>query len=111
MSDQQPGRPAPPRDEVVSGRVRRVPKYGVFLAFGVVVGVLVAMILTLTWNGGAPAVADGIVYSQGQVFGFLVLVCATVGVGVAGVVALILDRTGRRHARPVLADHETVVGD
>lgn len=95
-------------DEIVEARVRRSPRYGRILILGVVVGVVVAGILTLTFDGTAQPSVGGVVYSQGQVFGFLSLVCGAVGVLLAGGVALLLDRIVGRRTRPVRVDHETV---
>ncbi len=47
-------------------------------------------------------------YTPGQVFGFLALVGIAVGVTLGGVVALILDRTVGRRSRQVLVDREHV---
>ena len=90
-------------------RVRRSPKYAVFLAVGAVLGILVAMILTFAYNGtGATSPNTGLVYSQTQVFGFLALICITVGVVLGGVTALILDRALARRTREVTVDRESV---
>ncbi|HWI31502.1 MAG TPA: hypothetical protein VNT50_08410 [Microbacterium sp.] len=97
-------------DEIVGARVRRSPRYGAFLVFGAVLGILVAMILTFAFDGTAePSPGTNVVYSDGQVFGFLALICISVGVLVAGVLALVLDRTVGRRTRTVVVDHETVV--
>jgi surface polysaccharide O-acyltransferase-like enzyme len=99
-------------DHIESVRVRRAPKISVFLLLGAVVGILVAMILTFAFNGtGEASPNTGFEYSQGQVFGFLALVCVPVFLAIGGVVAVILDRRASRHARDVIVDHETVHGD
>lgn len=99
-------------EEVVTVRVRRSPKYSVFLVLGAVVGVLVAMILTFAFNGTAlPSPNTTIQYTQLQVFGFIVLWCVPAGMVLAGVIALILDRVVGRRTREVRFDHETVRGD
>ena len=54
--------------------MRRAPKISVFLILGAALGVLVAMILTFAFNGTAEVSPNtGVEYTQGQVFGFLVL--------------------------------------
>ena len=59
-------------DHIETVRLRRAPKYSVFLAAGAALGLLVAMILTFTFNGtGGTSPNTGLVYSSGQVFGFL----------------------------------------
>ena len=95
------------RREVV--QVRRAPKISVFLVLGGVVGIIAAFILTFAFQGTEEASPyTTIVYSQGQVFGFLALVCIAVGVLLAGLLALILDRRSRRRTRDVTVDHESV---
>jgi hypothetical protein len=96
-------------DEIVGGRVRRSPRYGVFLVVGALLGVLVALILTFAYDGtSSPSVLTNVSFSQGQVFGFLALIVGSIGALIGGVVALVLDRTVGRRTRPVTLDHETV---
>ncbi len=67
------------------------------------------MILTFAFDGTVDVSPNtGMVYSQTQVFGFLALICVTVGVVVGGVVALILDRVFARRTREVTVDRESV---
>ena len=90
-------------------RVRRAPRISVFLIAGAGLGILAAMILTFAFDGtlyGSPN--TGMVYSQGQVFGFLALIGIAVGLAVGGVIALILDRRSSRHTREVAVDHESI---
>jgi hypothetical protein len=96
-------------EHIETVRVRRSPKYSVFLAGGAALGVLVAMILTFTFNGtGGTSPNTGLVYSPSQVFGFLLLICITLGVVVGGVVALLLDRSLAKRTRDVVVDRESV---
>ena len=96
-------------DHLESVRVRRAPKYSVFLAVGAALGLVVAMILTFVFNGtGDVSPNTGLVYTQTQVFGFLALICITVGVVVGAVVALILDRALARRAHAVTVDRERI---
>ena len=85
-------------------RLRRGPRVGVFLAFGLVVGALVGLVIAL-------ATPPSPQYPTGQVAGFLVLLFAPVGVMLAGLVAVVLDASSRRRARIVEAQHETAAGD
>jgi H+/Cl- antiporter ClcA len=99
-------------DHVETVRVRRAPKFSVFLVVGAALGVIAAMILTFAFDGSSETSPNtGLVYSQGQVFGFLLLVCVPVGLALAAVVALILDRRSRRRTRDVVVDHESVHTD
>ncbi|TDN90895.1 potassium transporter Trk [Microbacterium sp. BK668] len=90
-------------------RVRRAPKFSVFLIAGAGLGLLTALILTFAFDGSS-AVSDntGLIYSTGQVFGFLALICVTAGVAVFAILALILDRVSRTRTREVRVDRETV---
>ncbi|MCR2762655.1 potassium transporter Trk [Microbacterium sp. zg.B48] len=96
-------------DRIETVRVRRTPKYAVFLIAGAGLGLLVALILTFASNGTADTSPNtGLIYSQGQVFGFLALICITVGVAIGGVTALILDRVLARRSREVTVDRATI---
>jgi len=99
------------RTEVVEGRVRRSPRYAVFLVLGAALGILVAAILTFAFSGNDEPAPNGAIYSDGEVFGFLALVGITVGIAVGGLVAIILDRTVGRRTRAVRLEHETVEHD
>lgn len=97
------------QDRIETVSVRRAPKISVFLIAGGGVGLLVALILTYAFDGtSAPSPNTTIQYSQGQVFGFLALICVPVGVALAGVLALILDRRSQRRTHEVTVDHESV---
>lgn len=97
------------QDRIETVRVRRAPKISVFLILGAALGALVAMILTFAFNGTAEASPNtGLEYSQGQVFGFLLLVCVPVGLALAATAALILDRRSRRRTQQVAVDHAKV---
>ena len=99
-------------DHVERMRLRRAPKFSVFMLVGAAVGVLVAMILTFAFSGTDEVSPNtGLVYSQGQVFGFLLLVCIPAGLAVAGIIALILDRRSSRRTKDVIVDHLTVHDD
>jgi hypothetical protein len=95
-------------DEIVAARVRRSPRYVVFLVLGAALGVFVAMILTFAFDGTDRVAENGAVYSDGQVFGFLALVGIAVGLLVGGLVAIVLDRVVGRRTRTVTVDRETV---
>ena len=97
------------RDEVV---VRRSPRYGAFLLAGAVVGAIVALILSISFAPSeaelAERMADDFTYSQGQVFGFLLVCGVVVGAGLGALIALILDRAmSRRTTRAVAERDET----
>jgi hypothetical protein len=97
------------RDEIVTVRVRRSPKYSVFLLLGAAFGVLLAMVLTLAFGGTAEVSPNsGARYSSMQVFGFITLICVPIGLALGGAVALVLDRVVGRRSRDVQVDHESV---
>lgn len=94
---------------VSEARVRRVPKYGVFLVLGGAIGALAAAILTFAFDGTAEASEIGVTYSSGQVFGFLLLFCVTAGVALGAIVALILEKTVGRRSHLVTIERERIV--
>ncbi|AZH77397.1 potassium transporter Trk [Microbacterium sp. Y-01] len=97
-------------DQTVEATVRRVPRYGVLMGIGVVVGIIAAAILT--WTGSfEESQALDVVYPPGQVFGFLLLWTVPIGLALGGVVGLVLERVARRHDRVVQVDRETVIDD
>jgi hypothetical protein len=96
-------------DRLETVAVRRAPKFAVFLVVGALLGLIVAMILTFAFHGEQEASPNtGLVYSIGQVFGFVALLCVAAGVAVGGIVALVFDRTVGRRTRQLTADRETV---
>jgi cytochrome c-type biogenesis protein CcmH/NrfF len=94
--------------QTVEATVRHVPRYGVFMGLGVVLGIIAAAILTFTGSFEESQALD-VVYPPAQVFGFLLLWTAPIGLALGGVVALILERTGRRRDRVVRVERETIV--
>ena len=88
--------------------MRRVPRYGVFMGLGAVLGIIAAGILTLT-GSYEPSQALDVVYPPGQVFGFALLWTVPIGLGVGGLVAILLERLARRHDRVVRVDRETII--
>jgi cytochrome c-type biogenesis protein CcmH/NrfF len=94
--------------QTVEATVRHVPRYGVFMGLGVVLGIIAAAILTFTGSFEESQALD-VVYPPAQVFGFLLLWTAPIGLALGGVVALILERTGRRRDRIVRVERETIV--
>lgn len=115
MAD-QPQSPEPPHpshelieEHLETVRVRRAPKYGVFLLLGGALGLFAAMILTFAFDGTqSESPNTGMIYTQGQVFGFLALICVPAGVALLGLLALLLDRTVGRRTRPLHVEREAV---
>jgi hypothetical protein len=98
-----------PSHRIETARVRRAPRYGAFLVVGAALGILVAMILTFAFDGSQePSAVTRAAYSQGQVFGFIALFAIPLGIALAGVVALMIDRSMRRRAHDVRIDHERI---
>lgn len=96
---------------VETARVRRSPKFAAFLLLGAALGVLVALILTFAFGGaGQESTYTGMIYSSGQIFGFLLLGFVPAGVALGGVTALILDRTIGRRTREVHIERERIQG-
>ncbi|WP_040168111.1 hypothetical protein [Microbacterium gorillae] len=94
---------------VSSARVRRVPKYGVFLVLGGALGVVAALILTFAFDNAGNQSVIGVTYSSGQVFGFLALFCIVLGIAVGAIVALIFDRAMAKRTRKVTVERETII--
>ncbi|MFD6816790.1 MULTISPECIES: potassium transporter Trk [Microbacterium] len=94
--------------QTVEATVRRVPRYGVLMGIGVVLGVVVAGVLTMMGSYDESQALD-VVYPPGQVFGFLLLWTVPIGLALGGVAGLVLERVARRHDRVVKVDRETVV--
>ena len=99
-----------PSHSTVDATIRPVPRYGVFMVTGAVLGIVAAGILTLL-GSYEPSRALGVVYPPGQVFGFALLWTLPIGVALGGIVAVGLDRAARRHARVVRVERERVVAD
>lgn len=99
---------SPESRKTVEATVRRVPRYGVFMGIGVVLGILAAGILTMVGSYEPSATLD-VVYPPGQVFGFALLWTVPIGIALGGLVAIILERIARRHDRVVRVDRETVI--
>ena len=78
-------------------RVQRSPRYFRFMLAGAIVFAIVALILTF-------AFPENPTYDRGAVFGFLLAICATIGVALGAVIALLVDRATSRRARTVQAD-------
>jgi len=101
-----PERPSSVRDGRETLTVRRAPKYGVFLAAGAFLGILVALLLTVFIDGSDISPYTQVVYSQMQVFGFTALIFVVLGIAVGAVVALIFERTIGGRTRQVTVEHE-----
>ncbi|MFP3466636.1 hypothetical protein [Leifsonia sp. SIMBA_070] len=100
MSDTPEQEPDETREETVTPaevRVRRSPRYFRFMVTGAVLFAIVALILTFSFP-------ENPTYDRGSIFGFLLAICAVVGIALGAVVALVLDRTTARRARSVQAD-------
>ena len=77
--------------------VHRVPRYRNFMLLGAIVGVLLALILTV-------AFPENEAYNRVQIFGFMLLGGLTVGTTLGAVVALAIDRVIGRSRLEVVAD-------
>lgn len=94
-------------DGTVEARVRRVPRYGVLMGLGAIIGVIAGFIFTFTGDF-APSPTLNVVYSPSQVLGFTLLWTVPIGLALGGLVGLLLERLARRTARVVRVEHETV---
>ena len=80
--------------------VRRAPRYPAFIGLGVVLGALVALVLTFAYPENGE-------FDRGQVFGFLLLWCGAFGAALGGVAALLVDRRLAKRAGSAVAEHES----
>lgn len=100
---------SPAEHHIETAQLRRSPRYGRLMVSGAVVGLLVAVVLTLAFGGEQQkSESTGVVYSIPQVLGFVALICIPVGIALGGAVALVLDRIVGRRTRDVRVDRETV---
>ncbi|MCS5713975.1 hypothetical protein NVV95_05355 [Herbiconiux sp. CPCC 205716] len=79
--------------------VRRAPRYYRFMLVGLVVGVIVALILTFAF----PETEQ---FTQLQVFGFTGIFLAAVFVALGALAAILVDRASSKRARTVAAEYE-----
>ncbi|MDJ0377231.1 hypothetical protein [Cryobacterium sp. PH31-L1] len=77
--------------------VHRAPRYRNFMLLGAVVGVLLALILTVSFP-------ENDEYDRVQIFGFLLLGGLAIGTTLGAAVALIIDRVVGRSRMTVVAD-------
>ena len=95
--------PAEGRSEDVEVRVRRSPKYGVFLAIGAVLGAVVAWVVGSLMPPGVDV--EGRPVDTTPVIGLAIVGGFVVGAGIGGVVALLVDRSLRKRTRTMVAEH------
>ncbi|MET0672094.1 MAG: hypothetical protein ABWY37_01245 [Microbacterium pygmaeum] len=119
--DAEHGAPETPRvdgERVVDSQVlpvviRSTPRYGRFLWTGVVVGLLVAVVLTysasLTEQPGGPMStgASGILW----VFAVYAAVCVAMALLLMGLLVMVLARHSSHRVRSARAEHETTLVD
>ncbi len=82
MSEQQ-------RGPIRQARVRRAPRYGVFLATGALIGLVTALVSGLT-GPGDPGVG------RGKLVGYLAIGFVLLGALLGGLVAVSIEHWGRR---------------
>ena len=99
-SSEQPQNPSA-ENEIVRAEatvtLHRAPRYRNFMLLGAIVGVLVALILTVSF----PETEE---YERMQIFGFLLLGGVAIGTALGAVVALVIDRIIGRSKMSVVAD-------
>ena len=94
--------------ETTLARVHRAPRYGVFMGVGALLGAITAFVLTVTGAVGERSTTTGVLYSTGQVFGFVLIYAVPIGLAVGGLVALLIERLGARRNRFVRVRHERI---
>jgi hypothetical protein len=98
----------PVETEVTSDTVtvRRAPKYGRFMTIGAALGAVVALVLTLSFTPDPAMLEQQLGFDSGQVFGFTLLICGSIGLALGALVALAFDRSLAKRAASVAAEHE-----
>ncbi len=91
-------------DDTVDVSIRRAPRLWVFVALGLVVGVLAALVLTSVFE------VDPAVGFTGT-FAYLALYTVPISAALFAAIALVLDRVSRRRSRTVKAVHEHAAHD
>ncbi|MGO1234587.1 MAG: potassium transporter Trk [Microbacterium gubbeenense] len=89
--------------------IRRSPKYGIFLALGIALGIVAAIILTTVFDGTSePSPYTEVSYSLTQAFGFILLWCIPAGIAIMMILAMILDRISSRSLRQTIVQVDRV---
>ncbi|MDF9875204.1 hypothetical protein [Cellulosimicrobium cellulans] len=83
-------------DVVDPATVRRAPRYGRFFAVGIVLGAVLGLALGGAWLQ-SPAAEP--VFKPGVYFTVILVTCAALGAGVAGLWAVVADRRSLRGRR------------
>ena len=79
--------------------IRRSPRFLRFFIVGIILGLIIAMILTFSFPANAQ-------FTPIQVFGFLALICGIAGGTLGLVFALIFDRIWSQRTITTVAEHE-----
>ena len=87
-------RSGPERREIT---IRRAPKFAPFLALGALLGFLAALVVAYT----GPAHPD---YTREAALGLFTILFALIGVGLAALAVLLLDRLSVRRARHAMVE-------
>lgn len=100
---QQPGDGTPSIGTVAAAevRIRRAPRYSIFLILGGGLGAIVTFVLTALFPVD-PAVGFG------ALFGYFAIYGVPAGVLVGAFVAIVLDRVSSRRSKSVVVEHTTV---
>ncbi|HAM27766.1 MAG TPA: hypothetical protein DCP11_14010, partial [Microbacteriaceae bacterium] len=82
-------------------RIRRAPRYPIFLIVGAGLGAIVTLVLTALFPAD-PSVGFG------PLFGYFAIYGIPAGVVLGALVALVLDRVSTRRAKSIVMEHTTV---
>ncbi|SFS08117.1 hypothetical protein SAMN04487783_1052 [Agrococcus baldri] len=100
------GQPAAQRRHDVEVRVRRSPRFGVFMLLGAVVGALVAWLVSAVQAPGVDEAGQPV--DTTGILGLAIVVGVVLGVGVGAVVALLVDRALAKRGRMLMAEQTDV---
>lgn len=94
-------------------RVSRQPRMGRFLGLGAIVGLLLALVLTMLWPDDPNYVPDNptLSFSDLQVFGFLAVYLVPICLGIFGLIGYFLGRAAEKRSRTEIVIGRTASGD
>lgn len=101
-ADQDGGARSRERHHDVDVRVRRSPKFGVFMAIGAVIGAIVAWVVSAVQPPGVDVAGQPV--DTSGVLGLAIVAGVVLGVGAGAVVALIVDRSLSKRGRMLVAE-------
>lgn len=98
--------PAAQHHHDVEVRVRRSPKFGVFMLIGAVLGALIAWVVTSVQSPGVNEAGQPV--DTTGVLGLAIVAGVVLGIGAGAIAALIVDRSLAKRSRMLVAEQTDV---